>query len=85
MYYTKESIEANLMLQPTFTNMLEAYYLDELYDVRFTHNTFVANNQTLGTKNLWDQDAFNVNNGYPLYWFTPFVNTTGGKYIDIVN
>lgn len=85
MYYTKESIEANLMLQPTFTNMLEAYYLDELYDARFTHNTFVANNQTLGTKNLWDQDAFNANNGYPLYWFTPFVNTTGGKYIDIVN
>ena len=45
----------------------------------------MTNNETFGAKNLWDQDGFNASNAYKLYWFTPFSNTTGGKYIDIVN
>lgn len=87
MYYTKESIEANLMLLPTYTSMQESSYWDESSDARFVHNTFVTKKETLGAKNLWDQESFNVNNGYTLYWFTPFSNTTttAGKFIDIVN
>ena len=84
LYYTKESIDANLMLQPTYTEISEASYFNENNPARYIHNFFVSEKETLGTRNLWDPSALNATNGYARYWFLPFTNNTGGREYDIV-
>ena len=84
LYYTKESIEANLMLQPTYTEISEASYFNENNPARYIHNFFVSENETLGTRNPWDSLGLNATNGYARYWFLPFTNNTGGREYDIV-
>lgn len=84
LYYTKENIDANLMLQPTYTEISEASYFNENNPARYIHNFFVSEKETLGARNLWDPLAQNATNGYSRYWFLPFTNNTGGREYDIV-
>ena len=72
LYYTREDIEANLLLLPISSQLPTAYYTQGVAK-RYTHNVFISETQTIEAKNVWDpQGKSGKNNyGYEFYWFMP--------------
>ena len=72
LYYAREDIEANLLLLPILSQLPTAYYTQGVAR-RYTHNTFLADRETIEAKNVWDPRGMSGKNnyGYEFYWFTP--------------
>ncbi|RKW10353.1 MAG: RagB/SusD family nutrient uptake outer membrane protein [Capnocytophaga sp.] len=67
LYYTRDDIQANLLILPIYSQ-ITTYYSD-VYSIRYAHNSRVSNQETLGAKNLWDTQGKSVVN--ERYWFMP--------------
>ena len=82
LYYTREDIPANLLLLPVFSQITN--YISEDYSRRYTHNSRIANQETVATKNLWDPEGKTGSNnfGYEFFWFMPI--KTSSNENDIV-
>ena len=67
LYYTRDDIQANLLVLPVYSNITS--YFSEDYSRRYTHNSRISNQETLGTPNLWDTEGKSIIN--ERYWFMP--------------
>ena len=65
--YTRDDIQANLLVLPVYSNITS--YFSEDYSRRYTHNSRISNQETLGTPNLWDTEGKSIIN--ERYWFMP--------------
>lgn len=67
LYYTRDDIQANLLVLPVYSNITS--YFSEDYSRRYSHNSRISNQETLGTPNLWDTEGKSIIN--ERYWFMP--------------
>ena len=67
LYYTRDDIQANLLVLPVYSNITN--YFSEDYSRRYTHNSRISNQETLAAPNLWDTQGKAIIN--ERYWFMP--------------
>ena len=67
LYYTRDDIQANLLVLPVYSSITN--YFSEDYSRRYTHNSRISNQETLAAPNLWDTQGKAMIN--ERYWFMP--------------